>query len=111
MPREFEGRIFFDQLMQPKTDFFDVDTGLRLDCKGQYRARKRRFLITDGCLFVAERVAGLRIFEFPDCHDVPCAGSRQGCMFLSQHSVQMPAFFFAVPRTVKDCGVCVKNPR
>ena len=67
--------------------------------------------ITDGSMFVTERVAGLRIFEFPNCHDFPCSGRRHDRMFLPQHRVQMSTFLFAAPRTIEDGRVCVKDPR
>ena len=76
MSRKFERRIFFDQLMQSETDFFDIGIGLRLNRKGQHRTGKHRLWITDGSLFVTERVAGLRIFEFPNRDDLPCSGRR-----------------------------------
>src|SRR6266850_1216880 len=111
MPRKFERRIFLYQLMQPETDFLDIGIGLRLDRKGQHRPRKHRLWITNGSIFVTERIAGLRIFEFPNAHDLPWSGRGHDRMFLPQQRIEMSAFLFAAPRTVEDRRVCVKDPR
>src|SRR4029077_17220740 len=97
--------------MQPETDFLDIGIGLRLDRKGQHRPRKHRLWITNGSIFVTERIAGLRIFEFPNTHDLPWSGRGHDRMFLPQQRIEMSAFLFAAPRTVEDRRVCVKDPR
>src|SRR4030095_2629842 len=86
LARVTETKVLIHQPMNGSTDFFFIATRFRLNSKRDHRFNPLHASIYDRMRFVAQGVAGLRLFEFCDGSNIARMDPRDGylCFSLEQ---------------------------